>query len=76
MLSKWLERYCITWKGIVTILGTPDVGEYQLADQLEAKYCLSEHSSMILIMQQYIIIELEVRFKPYLHVDYKYKVEV
>ena len=41
MLSKWLERYYITWKGIVTILGTPDVGEYQLADQLEAKYCLS-----------------------------------
>ena len=72
MLSKWLERHCITWKGIVTILKTPDVGEHQLADQLETKHCLSEHSSTILIIQQYIVIELEVCFKPYLHVDYKY----
>ena len=44
MLSKWLERHCITLKGIVAILRTPDVEEHQLADQLEAKYCLSEHS--------------------------------
>ena len=73
MLSQWLEEHCITWKGIVTILGTPDVGEHQLADQLETKYCLSEHSSMIVIVQQCIIIELEVHFKPYLYVDHKYK---
>ena len=51
MLSKWLERHCITWKGIVTILRTPDVGEHPLADRLETKYCLSEHSSTILIIQ-------------------------
>ena len=67
MLSKWLERHSITWKGVVTILRSPDVGQHQLADQLEAKYCLSKHSSMILIMQQYLIIELEVCFKPYLY---------
>ena len=47
MLSKWLERHCITWKGIVTILRTSDVGEHQMAEQLETRYCLSEHSSMM-----------------------------
>ena len=50
MLNEWLERHCITWKGIIAILSTPRVGESHLAYQLEAKYCPSEHLSMIMIM--------------------------
>ena len=42
MLSKWLERHCITWKGIIAILRTPRVGQFYLADQLEAKCYPSE----------------------------------
>ena len=50
VLNEWLEKHCITWKSIITILRTPCVGESNLAYQLEAKHCLSEHSSMIAIM--------------------------
>ena len=71
MVNEWLERHCITWKGIIAILRTPHIGESHLADQLETKYCLSERSSMILIMQQYIIIALVQAILIY--VDYKYK---
>ena len=73
VFSERLEKRCITWKSIITILRIPCVGESNLAYQLEAKHCPSEHSSMIVIMEQCIIIELEVHFKPYLYVDYKYK---
>ena len=31
-----------TWRNIVDALRTPDIGESQLADQLEAKHCPSE----------------------------------
>ena len=50
VLNEWLEKHCITWKSITTILRTPCVGESNLAYQLEAKHCPSEHSSMIIIM--------------------------
>ena len=53
-LREKLKRHCITWKYIITILRTPYIGESNLADQLETKYCLSEHSLMIINMQ-YII---------------------
>ena len=61
MLMDKLKRGCIAWNFIITILRTPYIGESNLADQLEAKYCLSEHLLMILIMQY--IIALEVLFK-------------
>ena len=67
VLNEWLEKHCITWKSIITILRTPCVGESNLAYQLEAKHCLSEHSSMIATMN------LKYIFKPYLYVDHKYK---
>ena len=57
MLRVKLKRHCITWKYIITILRTPHVGESNLADQLETKYCLSEHSLMI-IMQYTITLNL------------------
>ena len=72
VLNEWLEKHCVSWKSIITLLRTPCVGESNLAYQLEAKHCPSEHSSMTIIMQQCIIIELEVHFKPYLYVDNKY----
>ena len=52
MLTEWLEKHCITWKGIIAILRIPVVGESHLAYQLEAKHCPSEHLSMIIM--QYI----------------------
>ena len=57
MLREKLKRHCITWKHIITILRTPYVGESNLADQLETKYCLSEHALMI-IMQYTITLKL------------------
>ena len=42
MLDQWMKRYCISWKCIIAILKTPDIGESELANQLEAKYCPSE----------------------------------
>ena len=50
-LSRWLRIDCglydsiheltfvPTWTDIVTALRSPSIGESQLADQLEAKYC-------------------------------------
>ena len=51
MLTKKLKRDCIAWNYIITILRTPYIGESNLADQLEEKYCPSKHSSMLVIMQ-------------------------
>ena len=39
-----------TWRNIVDILRTHRVGESQLADQLNAKYCPSEFTNIIAIM--------------------------
>ena len=60
MLREKLKRDCISWKYIITILRTPYVVESNLADQLETKYCLSEHSLMIIM--QYIF-ALKILFK-------------
>ena len=57
MLREKLIRDCVAWKYIITILRTPYVGESNLADQLETKYCLSEHLLMI-IMQYTITLKL------------------
>ena len=61
MLREKLKRHCITWKYIITILRTPYVGESNLAYQLETKYCLSEHSLMIIIMPYIIPLKLLFR---------------
>ena len=39
MLSEKLKSGCIAWNYIITILRTPYIGESNLADQLEEKYC-------------------------------------
>ena len=57
VLNEWLKRHSITWKRIIAILRTPYVGESNLAYQLEAKYCPSEHSI------NHYIIALEMLFK-------------
>ena len=42
MFHEWLERNCIVWKQIIAILRSSSVGEFHLADQLEAKCYPSE----------------------------------
>ena len=56
MLSTQL-KYQITWRNIVDSLRSPDVGQSQLADQLEAKYCHSEftNNNILLYFSQYNI---------------------
>ena len=53
MLKKQLQ-YTTTWKNIVDALRSPRVGESQLADQLEAKYCPSEFvNNTLLYLSEY-----------------------
>ena len=42
ILRAELQYTPITWKNIADVLRSTDVGESQLADELEAKYCPSE----------------------------------
>ena len=42
VLSERLNSQATSWGDIITVLRTPRVGQSQLADQLEAKYCPSE----------------------------------
>ena len=42
VLSERVERQATSWGDIIAVLRTPHVGQSQLADQLEAKYCPSE----------------------------------
>ena len=44
-----------TWRNIVDALRSPGVGEFQLADQLEAKYCPSEftNNNILLYFSEY-----------------------
>ena len=48
MLREQLkEEYGLTtWRNIVDALRSPDVAEFQLADELEAKYCPSEYTNI------------------------------
>ena len=45
----------ITWRNIVDALRSPGVGESQLADELEAKYCPSEftNNNILLYFSEY-----------------------
>ena len=49
------SRYHTTWRNFVDALRSPDVTESQLADQLEAKYCLSEftNNNVLLYFSEY-----------------------
>ena len=51
MLQKWLQLgfTTTTWRNIVDALRSPGVGESQLGDELEAKYCPSEFTNNILL---------------------------
>ena len=41
------DSYPTTWRNIVDALRSPHITEFQLADQLEAKYCHSEFTNNI-----------------------------
>ena len=61
MLEKQLEVFpTTTWRNIVDALRNPDIGEYQLADQLEAKYCPSEftNNNILLYFSEYNAVQL------------------
>ena len=56
MLKKQLGVFpTTTWRNMVDALRSPDIGEYQMADQLEAKYCLSEfaNNNVLLYFSEY-----------------------
>ena len=55
MLKEQMQ-FTITWRNIVDALRSPDIQESQLADQLEAKYCLSEFINNII--QYNIVLEV------------------
>ena len=42
MFNEWLKRHCIVWKQIIAVLRSSCVGEFHLADHLEAKCYPSE----------------------------------
>ena len=42
MFHEWLKRHCIVWKQVIAVLRSSRVGEFHLADQLEAKCYPSE----------------------------------
>ena len=42
VLYNQLNRCSTTWGDIITVLRSPRIGEFQLADNLEAKYYPSE----------------------------------
>ena len=42
VMRKRVGSQTTTWENIIAVLGSPRVGQSQLADHLEAKYCPSE----------------------------------
>ena len=69
LLRKRLEkgRSVITWRNIVDALRSPDVGDPQLADQLEAKYCPSEftNNNILLYFSEYSVVQHCTRSTPH-----------
>ena len=68
MLKKHLEFYTTTtWRNIVDALRSPGVGESQLADQLEAKYCPSEfiNNNILLYFSEYSVVQHCTRSTPH-----------
>ena len=64
-----LEEYpgSTTWRNIVDALRSPDVGDPQLADQLEAKYCPSEfiNNNILLYFSEYSVVQRCTRSTPH-----------
>ena len=56
-----------TWRNIVDALRSPGVGESQLADQLEAKYCPSEfiNNNILLYFSEYSVVQHCTRSTPH-----------
>ena len=46
VLRERVKHHTTTWGDIVAVLRSPHVGQSQLADQLEAKYCPSELANL------------------------------
>ena len=46
VLSNRVERQPTSWGDIIAVLRTPRIGQFQLADELEAKYCPSELTNL------------------------------
>ena len=68
MLQKQLEIYTTTtWRNIVDALRSPDVGDPQLADELEAKYCPSEfiNNNILLYFREYNVVQHCTRSTPH-----------
>ena len=66
VLRKRVVRQATSWGDIIAVLRTLRVGQSQLADQLEAKYCPSElanlqHSTMKVVCQYTALIELSIQ---------------
>ena len=60
VLRERVVRQPTSWGDIIAVLKTPRVGQSQLADQLEAKYCPSElanlQCSTLKVVIQYTVI--------------------
>ena len=60
VLKQRVRRQATCWGDIIAVLRTPRVGQSQLADQLEAKYCPSElanlQPSTMKVVCQYTVI--------------------
>ena len=60
VLRERVVRQPTSWGDIIAVLRTPRVGQSQLADQLEAKYCPSElanlQCSTLKVVFQYTVI--------------------
>ena len=59
-MLKELMQFVITWRNVVDSLRSPRVEEFQLADQLEAKYCLSEFIKNNMLLNANTAVVLEV----------------
>ena len=67
ILKEQLQSYPTTWRNIVDVLRSPDVGESQLADELEAKYCPSEfiNNNILLYFSEYNVVQHCTRSTPH-----------
>ena len=67
MLKKQLQDPYPTWRNIVDALRSPGVGESELADQLEAKYCPSEfiNNNILLYFSEYNVVQHCTRSIPH-----------
>ena len=66
VLSERVGSQVTSWGDIIAVLRTPRVGQSQLADQLESKYCPSElanlqRSTMKVVCQYTALIELSIQ---------------